>query len=234
MKKVQFLTLTKKAVRVGIFAVLIVSLPMMLSACKLYTVVKLAQNGSSTQDSGFSAGGNSNFDGDRYVNSIWDQKVVPFISEKAVDAARVLKAMAQNADEAGKQFGIRDNAEGSPWNFIVKGRGKIIAVDTASRAGTADIDLLPYDGKKDLVLQIGPVIKGSSIRDSLSFISFDDFENQIVYAQLGNSFNKKAYELVLSKVEFANFKGKAIEFSGVFTLGDSSDILLTPILLKEN
>lgn len=234
MKRIKLLTLNTTAVRVAIFSLLIISLPMMLSACKLYTVVKLDQNSSSSQESGFSAGGDSNFDGDKYVNSVWSSKVIPYITKKAVDVTQVLNAIKQNVDGAGKQFGLRDNSEGSPWNFIVKGRGKVMAVDTASRAGTVDIDLPPYDGKKDLILQIGPVIKGSSIRDSLSFISFDNFENQIVFAQLGNSFNKKAYETVLSKIKFSALKGKEIEFSGAFTMGDSSDILLTPILVKEN
>jgi predicted lipoprotein len=231
MKKAKFLTLTSTAVRVAIFAVLIVSLPMMLSACKLYTVVKLNPN-VSNQDSGFSSE-NNNFDGDKYVNSVWDSKALPYVSKKAADITQVLNAIKQNLDGAGKQFGIRDNSEGSSWNFLVKGRGKIIATDTTSRAGTADIDLPPYDGKKDLVLQIGPVIQGSSVRDSLGFISFDNFENQIEYAQLGDAFNKKVYQQVLSKIKFAALKGKEIQFSGAFTM-DSSDILLTPILLKEN
>ena len=34
------------------------------------------------------------------------------------------------------------------------------------------------------LLQIGPVIKGTSIRDSLDFLKFDDFTNQLEFARV--------------------------------------------------
>jgi len=230
MKQFKFTLMVTKIMRVMGCIILMASLPIFLSACKLYTVVKIDQDES--QNRGVKVYfENNNFNSDRYVSSIWDSKIIPYISEKAVDINQVLGEIRKDPDEAGDKFGTRVSSDGSPWNFIIKGKGKIIAANTISRAGTIDIDLPPYDGKKDISIQIGPVIRGSSIRDSLTFISFDDFENQIVYAQLGNAFNKKVFNQILSKIDFNNLKNKEIQFSGIYTTEDSSDILVTPIMI---
>jgi predicted lipoprotein len=233
MKQFNFLKLAKKAVRVLGFVLLIASLPLLLSACKLYTVVKINQDASQSQGTKVYFE-NNNFNSDKFVSSIWDSKVIPYISKNSIDISRVLGEVQRNPDGAGTKYGIRDSSEGSPWNYIVKGQGKVIAVNTVSRAGTIDIDLPPYDGKKDISIQVGPVIRGSSIRDSLKFISFDDFENQIEYAQLGNAFNKKVYDQILTKINFNSWKNKQIRFSGIFTMEDSSDILVTPITVSSH
>ena len=231
MKYRNFIRTPQNTFRILVFVSLIISLPVFLSACKLFTVVKLHQDQS--QGDGVKVYfENNDFNSDKYVSSIWDGKVLPYIANKAVDIRSALSEIKKNPDEAGTKYGIRDSAEGSAWNFIVKGQGIVLSVNTQSRAGTIDVDLQPLDGKKDLSIQIGPVIRGSSIRDSLKFISFDDFENQIVYAQLGNAFNKKVYEQILSKIDYKNIKNKAIQFSGVFTMEDPNEILVTPVTMS--
>lgn len=230
MKQFKRISNPLKTVKVVILLGLMVSLPLLCSACKLYTVVKLENQ---SQRQGIKVYfENNNFNAAEYVDSIWENRVVPYTVKKALDIGLVLKEISANPDEVGAKYGYRDASEGIPWNFIVKGTGRILVVNTASRAGTIEIDLPPYDGRKDLIIQIGPVIKGSSIRDSLEFISFDDFGNQIEFAQLGNAFNKEVYDRILSKIQFATMKGKEIEFICTFTAEDSSEILGTPVVMK--
>lgn len=214
-----------------VLVVLLGCLPLVCAACKLYTVVKLNQDESKAQGIKVYFE-NDNFNAAKYVDNIWKSKVIPYIIKKAGAADRVLAELAKDPDAAGSHYGFRASEEGIPWNLMIKGKGKIAAVNTASRAGTVALDLPPYDGKKEITLQIGPVIKGSSIRDSLSFISFDDFENQIVFAQLSNAFNKKVNDQLLAKTDFAKLKGREIEFTGVFTADGSNDLLVTPVVLK--
>ncbi len=109
---------------------------------------------------------------------------------------------------------IGKKRKGSPWNFRVKGSGVILAANTESRASTIDIDLFPPDGTTDLVLQIGPVFKDSAIRDSLDFISFTDFTNQLEFARLSNAFNKVVNQDVTGKLDRENLMGKKISFWG--------------------
>jgi predicted lipoprotein len=94
-----------------------------------------------------------------------------------------------------------------------------------------DVDLAPNDGTLDLKLQVGPVIKGTAIRDSLSFISFDEFENQIEFAKLANTMNKKACESALGTTEVKGMVGKEIEFIGYFTADGTEDVLVTPVTI---
>ncbi len=82
--------------------------------------------------------------------------------------------------------------EGAPWNFPVAITGTIVEANTKSRAATADIDT-DGDGKADATLQLGPVIKGTSIRDVLPFVSFTSYSNQIDYADVAKAFNTQAF-----------------------------------------
>ena len=173
------------------------------------------------------------FKADDYVSSIWDSKVIPYYKNNAIDFNQLLPIYNKDQEEAGKKYGYREKAEGSPWNFKVKGTGKIIKAKTESRAATMDLDIEPFDGKKDAIVQIGPVIKGTAIRDTLDFITFGMFVNQIEFAQLSNALNKKAYDTVLSKIDRSTIIGKTIYFEGAFTQVPYSDkILITPIVLE--
>jgi len=174
-----------------------------------------------------------NFKPDEFAESIWADKVVPFFKDKSLPIETIIPVWLNDQQAAGEEFGYREKEEGSPWNFRVKGSGLITAVNTESRASTIDIDLFPNDGTADLVLQIGPVIKDSAIRDSLDFISFTDFTNQLEFARLSNAFNKVVNKDVTSKLDRENLMGKKISFWGAFTqLQDSKLIRVTPVILE--
>ena len=173
------------------------------------------------------------FKPDEFIDKIWDDKVVPYFKEKCLPIDDILPAWRQDQEEAGRVFGYREKAEGSPWNFRVKGTGVIVGVNTASRASTVDLDLDPADGAADVVIQIGPVIKDTGVRDSLEFISFTDFTNQLEFARLSNAINKKVNAAVLSELDRENLMGKHISFHGVFTqLQDSDLVRITPVVLE--
>ena len=48
------------------------------------------------------------------------------------------------------------------------------------------------DGKADVRAQIGPAMHGTALRDTLDFVDFNAFTNQIDFAQFGKSFNTYA------------------------------------------
>jgi predicted lipoprotein len=217
-----------KFLKAGLGAILLLALAALLSSCRLYTVVRLEKNADAGQEVKVYFDNNA-FDADKYVDAIWEKKAVPYILAKAVDVRLVIPELKKGTDAAGSKYGIRDSAEGSPWNFIVKGRGRIVAVHTVSRNGTVDLDLPPYDNQPDLKIQIGPVIKGTSIRDTLNFISFDDFENQIEFARLANAFNLRIYNQILSKLNFESLKDKEVEFDGTFTADGSGALMIVPV-----
>jgi predicted lipoprotein len=181
-------------------------------------------------DSDKSAGNQSAaFDAKTYVGKLWDAKVVPLMQADPIDVGTVLDAIAKDPEAAGKQYGHRAG-EGQPWTYLVKGEGKVTALDVASRHGTATVETT-IDGKPTpVVLQVGPVIFGTALRDALPFIAFGDFVNQIDYAEVSRALNDRATAGFAK--EMAGAEGKTVSFAGAaITPSGSSPLTITPVLL---
>jgi predicted lipoprotein len=199
----------------------------LFTGCTLFTIVRNDQQAGGKPTGGVDYNDPA-FDPNGYVNSIWDTKVIPYLKGKAINLAELNDALKGNADQAGSKYGYRGTGTSNPWNFIVKGRGKVLSVNTESRAAIMEIDLAPYDNKKDIAIAVGPVFKGTSIRDSLDFIKFEEFKNQIQYAQLANAFNKKVYETTISAANVNSLVNQEIDFTGAFT-NEGTSVVVTPI-----
>src|SRR5688572_29782809 len=174
---------------------------MLLAAAALLPACKIVKDKDKKRQA---AGG---FDADAYVEGIWDSKVMPLVRDKATEVAAVLDALAKDPDAAGTQFGNRAEAEGAQWNFIVKGKGKVTKADVVSRRGTLVVALEGDPAGRSVTLQVGPVIFGSAFRDSLPFVSFNDFVNQIDFAQVSRKLNDRAVAVARAGVDPAQAEG---------------------------
>jgi predicted lipoprotein len=174
---------------------------------------------------------NSSFDPKKEVLAIWESKAIPTLKDMALDYKALKKEMSADLDKAGAKHGHREKGEGAPWNFVTTATGTIIETETGISAGTADLDI-DGDGKADLQLRIGPVIRGTAIRDVLPFISFTSYTNQIDYAQLANAFNDQSFESsTLKAADRAALKGKRVEITGVFTEDSTAPLPLVTVTL---
>lgn len=171
------------------------------------------------------------FSGADYVTKIWDTEVIPVVRDKAAPIETVIAAVEGGLDKAGPQFGHRPAEEGSPWSFVVKGTAVIKEKNTASRAGTVLIDVTTPSGPVPVTIQIGPVIKGNSLRDAMPFINFQNFTNQLEFAEVGRAFNGHVITELKAAVD-ALAPGQTIAYAGTFSLNSATDkILLTPVLI---
>jgi predicted lipoprotein len=162
------------------------------------------------------------------VDAIWQSQAVPSIAKRAGDLKEVLSAIAANPDEAGARFGHRDVQGSAPWTYVVKFEGKILTADTQSRAATIDVDV-DGDGKADAKVQIGPALRGTALRDSLDFVNFNEFKNQIEWAQFGKAFNEKVNATLLQALPHDGLTGKTVSVSGAFPVPSLGQIpLVTP------
>lgn len=170
------------------------------------------------------------FDAAKYVNEIWPAKVAPAFGDKAPALAEVLAETA-NPDAAGKQYGRRAG-EGSPWTFTAQGDGVVTAVDRASRAGSITLRVDTKAGPKDIQLQTGPVVSGSAIRDSQAYITFNDFTNQIAYANVSREMNRKA--MVDTAGALAALKpGDKVHVSGAFAVARADQpVRMIPVTVR--
>jgi predicted lipoprotein len=167
------------------------------------------------------------FDPIKYVDSVWESQVIPTILEKATDFSTLAAAIQADPKAAEQKYG---HSETGAYNFMAKGRGKVIAFDASTSSRTLDIDVEPYDGQKDLSIQIGPVIKGFSLRDGPGVISFNSVGNQIEYGKVNRELNSRVAALY-ADLDPATLQDQVVEFYGTFTLDDARNILLTPVKL---
>jgi len=147
-----------------------------------------------------------------YVDSIWESKLMPAVLNGAVDARALLDALAGSFADAAQRYGHRE-ANG-PVYFLSKGRGIVTAVDTGSRMGLALIDVAPYDGRADISIQIGPVLRGTALRDATGIVRFTDFVNQLQFADVSNELNSRVLKTVLAPLDASRLKGRLLDFAG--------------------
>jgi len=156
------------------------------------------------------------FDAKRFVDGVWQARLLPAIEQQAVDLSALLSQGQLKAGAA----------------VAVKGTARVLKVNAAPPSGTLLLDLLPADGRADAVLQIGPEIRGSSLRDATSVISFSQFVNQIDFANAGSELNRRAVQALPPAAELAHATGKTIEFTGTFTVTPGALPEIAPVRLR--
>jgi predicted lipoprotein len=207
-----------------VIAILAAGLP--LAACKL--VKNEPPQVASAAGSVATSFDNPAFDPEKTVEEIWQPRLLPYLKAKAGPFAEV-RALA--LDEAGKRFGYRA-VDSMPWTVATTVEGRITAADTATRAATIEVDA-DGDGTADLTVQIGPVFKGTALRDSIDFLSFNSFANQIEYAKFGKALNAHIYGTTLAALPRDKLVGQKVTLLGVFTLDDpKAKPLVTPAELN--
>ena len=131
-------------------------------------------------------------------DAIWDSKVDSRISGKGRRPAGRRGAVAHESRRGRSQ--VRLSGEGGQrarGPLRSRSKGASSRRMTASRAATISVDT-EGDGKVAAIVQIGPAMRGTALRDSLDFVSFNDFKNQIDYAQFGKAFNQHAAQTILA------------------------------------
>ncbi|WP_119391989.1 DUF2291 family protein [Taklimakanibacter lacteus] len=185
-----------------------------------------------TEKKGGDAGGSGATAPEQQVAEMWDAKVLPYLEAKAGDFKTVSEAVRTNAEAAGATYGNKEKQASSPWTVIVRLEGKIVAANTESRAGSIDVDA-DGNGSADARVQIGPVMRGTSLRDSLDFVSFNQFTNQIDFAQFGKAFNLHVDKTLTSKLPRDQLVGKTVSVLGAFPVENGKDLpLVTPAKIE--
>jgi len=202
---------------------LLLSYLLCFTACKPWTIRPID---SGTQKSEVAS---QQFNADAYVDSIWESRLVPLVIEKAVDLSTLLAAFDADLEAAMKQYG-HDEASGAA-HFIIKGEGRVSRVNSSSQNRTLSINMPSYKGKTEVVLQIGPAFRGTAIRDAVGFIQFNQFVNQLQFADVGNKLNDRVFTSVVHGFDLATAQGRQVSFYGVFTFSERNKIMITPVKL---
>lgn len=163
----------------------------------------------------------------KFVDPIWTTKVLPTIQEKAQDIAKILPEIRSDPNGAGQKYGRREAT--NPYNYMVKGTGKVVELHTESQAGTAVVEIPGLVEK--VALQIGPVVRGTALRDATGAVSFNQFTNQLDYADVAKEMNRRALQTAFANADAASLAGKTVTFYGAFTFDPHArpPLLITPV-----
>jgi predicted lipoprotein len=163
------------------------------------------------------------FDAGDYVTSIWDSRVLPAAQDSAIDLQAFMTGGAGTTDTAGN----------SRRAVLVKGTATVAEVDRSSRVGLARLRLPWAKDGQAAAIQIGPVLRGTSLRDALDFIRFTDFVNQLEFAGVANALNDRVMKDVLGAVNVDELAGREVTFTGAVsatTAGPTIEIV--PVQLR--
>jgi predicted lipoprotein len=195
-------------------------------AIVVVVLVALALDTTTRSDSAPRVTGRVQFDPVAYGAKTYP-KVTADIDKRAVALSELVPALKKDADAAGKQYGKRQGS--SPYNFAVTGEGV---------AGKPESGLLPVKvkGLKDTTVnvQIGPAINGSALRDAVGFITFNQFVNQVDYADAATALNTQVKAKVLKGLDPSSMEGKKVSFTGAFTLLTPELVTVVPIRLESS
>lgn len=206
--------------------ILVLCLVLGLTVCTTTGCIKVVKTGEEaalTGETTFSAGDD--------VESFWESQALPELTGKAVDLREFLTEASGDLKSLADKYGKYSMGDSGELTYTVKGSGSVSAVEVSKKAGFITVSLDGYTGNEEVRIQVGSVIKGSSVRDALEFIKFGDYTNQNEYAEVSQSINSKIMETVVNPEEAATLEGKKINFVGCFTVKDDGVILITPVEL---
>jgi predicted lipoprotein len=177
------------------------------------------------------------FDPGGYVTSIWESRVLPTAQSSAIELRTFMES--QRADlKVGSSMRNADLKVGSSMGgatraVFVKGTATVAEVDRKSRIGLARLRLPWAKDAQAAAIQIGPVLRGTALRDALEFVRFTDFVNQLEFAGVANALNDRVVKGVLTAVIADELTGREVTFVGaVPTTGTSSTLEIVPVQLQ--
>lgn len=161
------------------------------------------------------------------LDETFEQKLLPYVREHAVSIDELRTQIGLDIGAFGDIHAQRGSGAGAAWNFPVSGSGVVIEAVLDKRARTLSLDT-DADGSADTTVQLGPVIKGTALRDGAPFYNFDDFRDQIEYAKLARALNDRISEAIA--LPEGDLVGRTVGFLGVTPLASSDDaIVVTPL-----
>lgn len=219
---------------------LVVLVVLVLMATFGFTVVKIKDVEAAIQS--------EKFDPVSYVDSVWSTKLIPTFDQKAVELSAILAEMKPDANgnvpkdslvAITNKYGLI--TVGEAHVYMVKGTGRVVAVDTSTSLGTAELTLNGYEGPIKVLVYIGTRIPSdeTSVRDAVGFINFGNFKEQTEYGKVGAEINKRILTQVLGNLDKEKLVGKTITFKGAFNIRtfnlvqiNLKDIKIVPVAIE--
>jgi predicted lipoprotein len=159
-----------------------------------------------------------------YAEQVWP-KIVDEASRDAVDIreAAALAAAHSSSGAPGRR------------SVFLRATGTVSEIDRRSRVGVARIRLAAGEVPAELAVQVGPVVRGTALRDATSFIRFTDFANQFDFAAVSNALHERVLRDVVGRLDLDSLVGQQVTVIGATALpggsGTASTLEVVPLLI---
>ena len=151
---------------------------------------------------------------------------IAYIQDNAIDLTGLVTELRADEEGTSQAKGARDGE--AAYTFPVTLTG------TIEKGGFGQVNVV-VDGMPGGVVvsvQTGPALTGTALRDVTGQTTFDMFENQIDYAQVGLSLNEPLKAGVLAENDLASMVGRRVTVVGAFAYSDPAHIVVTPVSVE--
>ncbi|UKA77610.1 DUF2291 family protein [Arthrobacter sp. FW306-07-I] len=159
-----------------------------------------------------------------FAEEKYESEIAPDIEKRATDIVTVSQAIRSDPAAAAKQYGVVSGT--SPAVYSVKLTGVAGAPDANGQV-SVKVDGVPGDIK--VLVQMGPAVNGTAIRDATGKVDYAQFKNQIDYQNVGAELNNQLKKLVLASVDKQTLEGKTVAVVGAFQLINPAAYIITPV-----
>ena len=120
-------------------------------------------------------------------------------------------------------------ATSPPRAVFMRVTGTVSSIERKSRVGLVLVRLAdPAAG--EVAIQVGPVIRGTALRDAAGFIRFNDFTNQFQFAAVSNALHDRVLTVVVGRTDLDALRGKRVTVLGATKLpARGSHIEIVPL-----
>lgn len=176
---------------------------LLLTAC---TVVDLDENGKPIMPADPNA--KASFDNQtpqQIAQQTWQLRILDAAKNHALDASALSTQLKSPSDK--------------PQSVFVRLSGKVERVEASS---ANEQKLVMTVNGQPLQIQTGPVMRGNALRDAAGF-RFDEFTNQVQYAQLSRALNREAVKHLPKVDESWSGKNATVLFATTLTGGKANE-----------
>ena len=165
-----------------------------------------------------------------FVAKFWQKDLLP-ATERATDAATLVKAIAADPKKVHEQFG-RTVGMSSSYFLFVRGSGRVIKTD----ADSISLSTKPEGNDAEIVVPLGFVF-GNAVRDGTGLLNSSNYPNAQEFNDLSSQLNDVVEKQVLPEAQRVATPGKRVKFAGCIEVADEEADLrplkLVPIYVKE-
>lgn len=162
-----------------------------------------------------------------FAEEKFESEIVPDIVGRATDLVTVQEAIDADPAAAAEQYGVVTGS--SPAVYSVKLTGTA-GEPQANGLMPVQVEGMPEDIQ--VLVQMGPAINGTAVRDATGQVQFSQFKNQIDFQDVGAELNNQVKDKVLAGVDAASLAGKEVSVVGAFSIVNPAAYIITPVQIE--